>query len=363
MIDGVEVNGLATRKKKRLKKNKIVRFMRRLVLILVCLVATAILLHGCTTRVGTPAGKIEAPGHKRSGDEIVVAGQMFHTGTRVVLWSDPGGMNGYAPPPKPIPASAAPLPGFQFGKRSVPPPPGSATTRPTELENADLPTLRNVVDQFVLHYDGSGVSERCFSTLQRRGLSVHFMLDLDGTIYQAVDLRERTFHATTSNSRSIGVEIANIGAFPIAAAAPQMSQWYVSDSAEEGGLKRIVVPSRPEYPAPKWRDPNFIPRPARNAIINGVIQREALKQYDFTHEQYVALAKLTATLSRVFPKIACDYPRDSSGRLNSEKLDTAELAKFQGVLGHFHIQANKNDPGPAMQWERLMRDARAHLSR
>src|SRR5262245_47731080 len=28
---------------------------------------------------------------KRTGDEIVVAGQMFHTGSRVVTWMDPGG--------------------------------------------------------------------------------------------------------------------------------------------------------------------------------------------------------------------------------------------------------------------------------
>ena len=31
----------------------------------------------------------------RSGDEIVVAGQLFHTGTPVVLWTDPGGYDGY----------------------------------------------------------------------------------------------------------------------------------------------------------------------------------------------------------------------------------------------------------------------------
>src|SRR5438445_9309724 len=31
----------------------------------------------------------------RKGDEIVVAGQFFHTGTRVVLWMDPGGYDAY----------------------------------------------------------------------------------------------------------------------------------------------------------------------------------------------------------------------------------------------------------------------------
>src|SRR5215213_7629765 len=32
---------------------------------------------------------------QRNGDEIVIAGQMFHTGTRVVLWMDPGGFDAY----------------------------------------------------------------------------------------------------------------------------------------------------------------------------------------------------------------------------------------------------------------------------
>ena len=31
----------------------------------------------------------------RIGDEIVAAGQFVHTGTRVVLWMDPGGYDAY----------------------------------------------------------------------------------------------------------------------------------------------------------------------------------------------------------------------------------------------------------------------------
>src|SRR5437868_2374453 len=42
---------------------------------------------GCVTRPGQFA--------KRAGDEIMVAGQPVHTGTRVVLWTDPGGYDAY----------------------------------------------------------------------------------------------------------------------------------------------------------------------------------------------------------------------------------------------------------------------------
>ncbi|MGD0411615.1 MAG: hypothetical protein ABSC18_07900, partial [Verrucomicrobiota bacterium] len=43
------------------------------------------------------AGCASTPGKllRRRGDEIVVAGQLFHTGTRVVLWTDPGGFDAY----------------------------------------------------------------------------------------------------------------------------------------------------------------------------------------------------------------------------------------------------------------------------
>ena len=46
------------------------------------------LLAGCTApRPGAPL--------KRTGDEIIVAGQLFHTGTRVVTWMDPAGYDAY----------------------------------------------------------------------------------------------------------------------------------------------------------------------------------------------------------------------------------------------------------------------------
>src|SRR5581483_9800858 len=90
----------------------------------------------------------------------------------------------------------------------------------------DLPLLQRVVDQFVLHFDAAGTSRNCFRILQdQRGLSVHFMLDLDGTIYQTLDLKERASHAGPANSRSVGVEIANMGAYESGEKDP-LDEWY-----------------------------------------------------------------------------------------------------------------------------------------
>ena len=102
-------------------------------------------------------------------------------------------------------------------------------------EGWDLATLQDVVDQFVIHFDVCGTSRRCFGVLHdERGLSVHFMLDLDGTIYQTLDLKESAWHATQANSRSVGVEIANMGTF------------------KPGSPGRLSRPPRMPAPAPHW---------------------------------------------------------------------------------------------------------------
>jgi N-acetylmuramoyl-L-alanine amidase len=217
----------------------------------------------------------------------------------------------------------------------------------------DLPTLQRVVDQFVLHYDVCGTSRQCFKVLHDlRGLSVHFMLDLDGTIYQTLDLKERAWHATTSNGRSVGIEIANMGAYGNEEKSP-FREWYARDS---DGRTRITIPAR--FGDGGIRTLDFVGRPDRPEPVVGVIQGRTLTQYDFTPEQYEALIKLTATLCKVFPKIKCDYPRDASGELIPQKLPDDQLNAYQGVIGHFHIQTNKVDPGPAFQWDYVIDNAR-----
>src|SRR5262249_11228056 len=109
------------------------------------------------------------------------------------------------------------------------------------------------------------------------------------------------------------------------------------------------------------RTPGFIAHPKEPKPVSGLIQGRQLIQYDFTPEQYRALIKLTATLIKVLPKINCDFPKDQAGRLLLHKLPDDELKSFQGILGHFHIQNDKVDPGPAFQWDYVLRNARMLL--
>jgi len=272
----------------------------------------------------------------RQGEEMVVAGRFYPADTRIVTWQDTGGYNAYPRDHAATPKNHEP--------RVLP---AGGKGRPT-----DLRALRTVVDQIVLHYDGLGLSSLCFDILQRRRLSAHFLLDVDGTVYQTLDLQERAWHATTSNNRSIGIEIANIGAYP-AVEIKNILRWY--ERQGDGGV-RLKIPAGVRDP--RIRTPYFTGHPARPELVCGVIHGRELVQYDFTPEQYEALIRLTAALHRVFPKITLDYPRGPDGKVFPYKLPDGELSKYRGLLGHWHIQENKVDPGPALQWDRLVGGAR-----
>lgn len=326
---------------------------------------SAVFLASALGLLATPLSRAGAPGEQlpRTGDEIVVCGQLFHTGTPVVTWMDPGGYDGYRVERRFAPIEESDWDQikdelsepnrYNLRKKGLSPPLSEEQIERVRGGGWSLDELQGVVDQFVLHYDVCGTSKVCFKVLHdRRGLSVHFMLDVDGTIYQTLDLKERAWHATSSNSRSIGVEIAQIGARS-ARSKHQLDEWYGED---ENGLL-LTIPSRFGKDL-GIRTPNFVGRPARPEIIVGEIQKKELFQYDYTPEQYAALAKLTATLCTVFPKLKCEFPADNTGRVIADKLPDAQLRDYQGLLGHYHIQENKTDPGPAMDWSRVVEGAR-----
>jgi N-acetylmuramoyl-L-alanine amidase len=328
-----------------------------------------------------------APGtpESRTGDEIVVCGQFVHTGTKVVLWIDPGGYDAYRLEPRyPFaPETTKRTRGANYGDRTAPLTDDEADK--TRGGNWTLPELQQKVDQFVIHYDVCGVSQECFRVLFARGLSVQFMCDIDGTIYQTLDLKESAWHATIANGRSVGVEVANIGSY---SSPVFLSQWY---KREPSGQVSITIPER--LGDGGVLTPHFVGHPIRPQLIRGVIQGRTYDQYDFTPQQYEALSHLTATLCTVFPKIQCDYPRLTSGlgpptevaatqptmgdpttrptalasleehgTLIPHKLYPEQLDDYQGVLGHYHVQYDKEDPGPAFQWDLMIGKARSLMS-
>lgn len=265
---------------------------------------------------------------------ISIAGRRVPIGAPVVLWSDPGGHDAYA--------AAERHESFRPG-REDPSRPGRSA--------ADRAAVDAAVSQLVLHYDACGTSARCFDVLQARGLSVHFLLDLDGTLYQTLDLAETAWHASAANPRSVGVEIANIGAYPPGDGT--LDAWYRSDA------QGVVA----ELPAgATLRTPRFVARPARAERQRGAVQGTLLEQYDLTPEQYETLARLTAVLVRELPRLDLAVPRDAGGRVRAEALPAGERARFRGIVGHHHVSEDKTDPGPAFDWSRYLSRTREVLA-
>ena len=53
---------------------------------------------------------------------------------------------------------------------------------------------------------------------------------------------------------------------------------------------------------------------------------------------------------------------DANGNLIPHKLPDDELKHYSGILGHYHIQTNKVDPGPALDWARVIGGAQKILA-
>lgn len=261
----------------------------------------AVAAAGCATAPrsgGTPVAG-------RNGDEIVVDGRLVSTGTRVVLFSDPGGFDGYAE--------------HRFGDPSIAGPRDhpDRIRRYGTVRRGVPRDLRRAVSQIVVHYDAAGTSRRCFTILHDlRGLSCHFLLDTDGTVYQTLDVKERAWHAADANDRSVGIEIANLGAY--------------AKPADAGGP------------------------PLRSGKIKG----QTLFQRPFTDAQYVALAKLVAALAAALD-VPVRAPRGPDGSVRTTTLPEAERLTWAGIVGHLHVSAGKIDPGPAFDWDRFLAGVRA----
>jgi len=303
--------------------------------------ALALLALSCAT----PTGEREL---RRTGDEIVVCGRLFHTGARVVTWLDAGGFDAYRghrhrQPDKIEARDREGAARYGTRRRNLP----DDVAARVHARGWELADLQQVVSQVVVHYDAAGTSAQCFKILHDlRGLSAHFLIDVDGTIYQTLDCKERAWHAGSANDRSVGIEIAQIGAYPD---ETTLAKWY---AFKQG---------RPALELPAWVSRGELPEgtyePARPGVIRGAIHGAELVQFDYTDAQYEALAGLLAALAEVFPRVALDTPRDEAGAVVAGLVE--DIAAFEGIVGHYHLTKSKIDPGPAFDWARVLKEARA----
>ena len=314
--------------------------MKQRLLLLLC-------LAGCRTPTADlPPNLDRQPARAPVNEAILVSGRRVPVGTRVLLFTEPGGYDAASTEPHFDETDRVTAPtGLRF--RS-----GRNHAAKESVFGQTFDEVLELVDLVVLHYDACGTSERCFEVLHDiRGLSAHFLIDLDGAIYQTLDLADTAWHAGPANARSIGIEIAHVGAHPPDAPGP-LATWY--EAGPTG--TRLVLPSDASV-----HDAGFQGRPARDELVRGVIQGQDLVQYDFTDEQYKALAKLSVALVRTFPNVELRAPEDAYGQLLDRALTQSETDEFRGFCGHWHVSAAKVDPGPAFDWERFFGMVRVGL--
>jgi N-acetylmuramoyl-L-alanine amidase len=241
-----------------------------------------------------------------AGSEIIICGKRYDIEHPTVTYEDADGFNAYVPHRTDNIGEIYafdPAPGLK--QRAT-----RYRQRRSMGGSTSLARLRQTVRQFVIHLDGCMSAKMCFDVLHnQRGLSVHFMVDNDGIVYQTLDLVHCAFHAGGVNEISVGVELQNKGD---AARYP---------TAYKGGRKKVTC------------------------RIHGF----QILSYDFTDAQYEGMIRLCRCLTKVF-----DLPLTSPHQDGKPVWTTIPtIRRYQGFIGHYHIIDTKWDPGP-WDFQRLL---------
>jgi len=165
---------------------------------------------------------------------------------------------------------------------------------------------------FVNHWDVCLSAESCAKVLNKRGISVHFLIDNDGTIFQMLDTQHKAWHAGIpryegGNTKGIGVEISN-------AYYTKYQDWYVRKG--------------------------FGQRPIQEqAYVHG---RTLDPFLDFYPVQIKALKALWKAV-HIGVGIPLEYPQDSRGHIETSVHRDCERGIFHGVCNHYNFIKSKID--------------------
>lgn len=159
----------------------------------------------------------------------------------------------------------------------------------------------------IIHWDVATSAAACHRILNLGGISSHFVIDWDGTIYQMVDLAHTAWHAGHQriNGASIGIDFNN----PVRAK-------YASKLEKLGQKKRKKISG--------WK-------------INGWTPKPFLAMHEV---QVEALVGLLAGLAAHFPNLALDAVKyDKAKTINRQ--DGLSIPSFSGVYHHAEVDVRK----------------------
>lgn len=173
----------------------------------------------------------------------------------------------------------------------------------------------------VTHWDAALSADSCYRILKKRGISSHFVIDNDGTIYQLVDTQHKGWHAGNRavNACSIGIDFSN-------AYYTKYQDWYV----RRGFGERPIIEDAP---------------------MHGRTLEPFLGYYPVQIEAYKALVKGLCEHYNI--KLEC--PLDEDGELLSTVDDTAAASDFEGVVCHYHLTRRKKDTA-GLELKKILED-------
>ena len=159
---------------------------------------------------------------------------------------------------------------------------------------------------FINHWDVCLNSHSCGKVLNRRGLSIHYTIDNDGTIRQHLDTQHAAWHAGRKcNLKSIGVEISN------AYYVDKYQKWYVKHGFGE-----------------------------RPVITDGQVHGKKMKPFLGFYD--VQLEALKALWEAVHNAVGIPYQTPTGSEKWAVCSDVAK-AKYHGYVSHFHLTRKKID--------------------
>ena len=179
------------------------------------------------------------------------------------------------------------------------------------------------VKMIVTHFDVCLSAKSCKRVLEKKGISSHFAIDNDGTIYQMVDTQHEGWHAGNRkvNKAAVGIDISN-------AVYTKYQKWY----------RRKGFGSRPIVEKVK---------------VHGRYVKECLGFYPVQLEAYKALVK---TLCAHYD-IPIQMPMDKEGNVLRAVHKETKAGKFNGIVNHFHITRGKWDTAN-LDWDEMLSDLR-----
>jgi len=165
------------------------------------------------------------------------------------------------------------------------------------------------IHYFVNHWDVCLSSKSCQGVLNKRGASVHFLIDNDGTIYQTLDMQHAAWHAGSSrtNRPSVGVEITN-------AYYPKYQDWYVKNGFGE-----------------------------RPMVEDAWVHGSKLDPFMGFYPAQIEAAKALWKAIHKALDIPYETPTSQFGKTSTKYVQEVTYGTYSGFVSHYHISKGKID--------------------